>query len=792
MKYKLLFWVLTTPLFLWSQNQISGIVKDDANGETIPFATVMVKDTDTGTMGNSDGYFSLFNVPEGSTQLQISHVGYKTLYYTLDEATAMPIEVRLTALATELGEVVLTHHQNKILNVEQGVSKVVMATNQLKLLPNVGEVDVFRSLQLLPGVSATNENSSGLFVRGGTPDQNLVLLDGMTVYKVDHFFGFFSAFNTNAIKEIQLYKGAFPAKYGGRTSSVVDLMGKTGSFEKIGGQFGINLLSANGFLEIPLHDKWSISMAGRRSYTDIMESPLFNSISDNLLDSDAPATLTNAEIQQVEPDFYFYDWNTKLSYRPSSKDLISLSTYSGKDYLDESRILNRIITPPQTAAITIAGAIDEFTNWGNNGASLKWSRQWDSKWYTSLLMAGSEYFSNYDRQIGFLVTRDGEPEPIQDFNTQIIEDNKVEELKASIDTEYAYNGKHKIGFGASYTQNHIDYSNVRDEDTIILERSQQAHYLAAYLSDTWVPTEKLNIEMGLRASYYNLTNDFLLAPRFSMRYQLSPKTQLKAAYGKHYQFTNRIINDNITEGSRDFWMLAETDIIPISEADLYVLGISYETQGWLFDIEGYYKYLSGLSEFSQQFRRTNGNGEAQLFFFGTGITKGLEFLIQKKSGAYTGWISYTLAQVRNTFPELNYGASFPALHDQLHELKWVQNYELGRWNFSSTFTYGSGKPYSEPQGQYSIDLLNGDGLGFVDVGSKNGSRLPAYHRLDVAAMYRFPLGKRIQSEVALSVFNLYNRKNVWYYEYDFNQSPVLVTQINYLGTTPNLSFNLKF
>ena len=259
----------------------------------------------------------------------------------------------------------------------------------------MGEVDIFRSLQLLPGVSGTNESSAGLFVRGGTPDQNLVLLDGMTVYKVDHFFGFFSAFNANAVKDVQLFKGGFPAKYGGRTSSVVDLTGKTGSFEKIKGSAGINFLSANAMVEIPFAKKFSLLLAGRRSYTDVIQSGLYKNITGNFLDNNQQ--IGNLSFNELEPSFYFYDWNGKLSFRPSDKDMISLSVYNGKDFLDQSRTLLRVIDfgssiPVRHVNIDIA----EKTDWGNKAGSLKWSRQWNSKWYSNLLVAGSKYFSNYD------------------------------------------------------------------------------------------------------------------------------------------------------------------------------------------------------------------------------------------------------------------------------------------------------------------------------------------------------------------------------------------------------------
>jgi len=229
----------------------------------------------------------------------------------------------------------------------------------------------------------------------------------------------------------------------------------------------------------------------------------------------------------------------------------------------------------------------------------------------------------------------------------------------------------------------------------------------------------------------------------------------------------------------------------VSSATHYVLGASYETNGWLFDVEGYWKDLRGLTEFSLRFI-TNGEFNPQeLFFTGNGTTQGIEFLIQKKAGQYSGWISYTLGQVIHTFPGLNEGEPFYALHDQRHEFKVVNSYDIGPWSVAATFIYGSGKPFSEPEGFYTIEQLNGDDLQFVSIGKKNGSRLPAYHRLDISAHHRFNIGKA-EADIGISLFNIYGRKNIWYYKYDFQQTPFLRTEVNYLGFTPNLSINVNF
>ena len=774
----------------YAQYTLSGKVVEGGSGEPLSYANIVIKSKKTGTTTNVDGFFTLFGIPSDTALIQFSYVGYTLKEIPFHQLSSTQARIELTPITTSLNEVVIQAEANNYINAQEGISKVRLSTKQITTLPSIGEVDIFRSLQLLPGVSGTNESSSGLFVRGGTPDQNLVLLDGMTVYKVDHFFGFFSAFNANAVKDVQLFKGGFPAKYGGRTSSVVDLTGKTGSFEKVKGSAGVNFLSANAMVELPFGNKFSLLLAGRRSYTDVIQSGVYKNITGSFIDNDQQ--FRNLDFNEIEPSFYFYDWNAKLSFRPTDKDMISLSTYNGKDFLDQSRVLLREIDfgskiPVRHITLDIA----EQTNWGNKAGSVKWSRQWNSKWYSNLLVAGSEYFSNYDIQALFQLTIPSMDSLVNEFRAAGVETNRVRDYSFHLDNELQLSEKHKLSFGAAHTITSIEYSAIRDDTINILISNQNSYYTSLYGADTWTPFSKLTLEAGLRASYYELTDDFLYSPRASMGYQLTDKIKIKTAYGLHYQFVNRIINETITEGSRDFWLLADGKLVDVSSATHYIVGASYESNGWLFDVEGYWKELQGLSEFSLRFRTDAKFKAEELFFTGSGTTQGVEVLIQKKAGQYSGWLSYTLGQVYHTFPGLNDGDAFYALHDQRHELKLVNSYDIGDWSIAANFVYGSGKPFSEPEGFYTIEQLNGENLQFVSVGKKNGSRIPAYHRLDLSAHHRFAIGKA-KADLGVSLFNLYGRKNVWYYKFDFQQTPFLRTDVNYLGFTPNLSFNISF
>ncbi|WP_462249315.1 TonB-dependent receptor [Ekhidna sp.] len=779
----LLFWLLLS-FCVQAQSTISGKVVERGTKEPLPFATVVIKGTTAGVVSNVDGFFSLVNVNTDGLVLEIRYVGYTTVEVEVINDQELIIE--LDPIDNELEEVVVTANANKIFDASAGTSVTTLSTKQISVLPSVGEPDIFRSLQMLPGVSSTSESSSGLFIRGGTPDQNLTILDGMTVYKVDHFFGFFSAFNSNAVKDVRLFRGAFPARYGGRMSGVVELTGKTGSFEKRQGGFNLSLLSAGGYYEMPIGKKVSLFIAGRRSYSEILKGGLYKDLIGSLSNQESLSNnqLANATNISTEPDFYFFDWNSKLSYRPSDKDMITLSTYSGKDFLDESQNFFDNVTEE----IAFNYTLEELTDWGNIGASTKWSRQWNPQIYTNFLVAGSEYFSNYERDENLIITQTDSV--IFDCDRRTLEDNSVIDLSIRADLEYQISLKSKLEFGFSVTNNQIEYDNIRDDTVVLLDRSQETTYWSAYASNE-SKIEKLTLTTGVRFTNYEFADDVLFEPRFNVSYDVTSKLKLKGAYGRHYQFANQIVNQNISEGSREFWLLADEDIIDIGRAEHFVGGASYKWDTWLIDVEAYHKNLDGITEFSLQFRRGVDDSVEELFRIGDGVAKGVEILLQKTQGRYTGWISYTLSDIQNTFPDLNDGFAYRPLHYQQHEFKMVHSLEVGQWNFAANFIYGSGKPFSQPSNRYDVELLDGRTLEYVGLGARNSSFNPAYVRLDLSANCDFKI-KKADARLGLSLFNLLGRRNIWYTEYDFGQSPPLINEITYLGFTPNLLFSVNF
>lgn len=774
---------------------ISGVVKDKESGETLPFASVFVKGTSIGTTTNEDGFFTLFNVPLNTSTIQVQYLGYQTKTLVLTpEISNGNIIILLQPDTSQLDEVVISaDSRQQIIKMNKNVSQISLSPKKLAAIPNLGEKDIFRALQLLPGVSGTNESSAGLYVRGGTPDQNLVLLDGFTVYHVDHFYGFFSAFNSDAIKDIQLFKGGFPAEYGGRISSVMDLTGKTGNSNKLSFSGGLSLLSANATVEIPISKKVNLLIAGRRSYTDILQSGLYNSIFDLYNDSE-PANSDNLpdsdrfQQNQTEPSFYFYDLNTKFSYKPTDKDIISISVYNGKDNLDNSRENENTFGANNGEERTINTDIEDLLNWGNWGSSIRWARQWNDKLYTNAIGAYSNYFSKRNR-LNYVTVQSADSTNTN--KTGSVEDNTLNDYTLRIHNEYKINSKHSLEFGGQLTKNEVDYQYSLNDSITVIEQEDKGLLSTIYLQDKWSPTKKINITGGIRATHFDVTENIYYEPRLSASYQLNDQIKLKGAWGRYYQFVNRIVREDVTQGSRDFWLLANEENSPISFAEHLIIGASYEIDDWLFDVEYFEKEMTGLTEFSLRFQSALGTDpNDQLFFEGTGISRGIDFLIQKKVGKYTGWIGYTLSEVAHTFPDLN-SNPFYSLNDQRHEFKIVNVLKAGRWDLGATWVYGSGKPYTAPNGLYTITLLDGTETEYVSIGEKNGLRLAPYHRLDLSATYNFNLGLG-KGSMGLSLFNLYNRTNTWYKEFEVVDSEVIETNVNYIGFTPSLFFNVSF
>ncbi len=789
------------------RGDIRGYVTDHESGEALPFANVILVGTTQGTMSTANGYFVLVRVPAGICSLQVSYIGYETQFVKVNNKPGEmeALNIRMQPRPLEMEGVVVTAYREEMVQTTEQVSQVIVAPEQLATLPSIGEIDIFRSLQFLPGISGVTDGSSGLYVRGGTPDQNLVLFDGMTIYHVDHFFGFFSAFNADAVKNVQVWKGGYPARYGGRLSSVVNLIGKTGDRYRPRLSAGANLLSVNGAVEYPINEHLTFMAAGRRSFTDFLQSGLYEKIYDTLTGDQggAPGQGVRGGMRPgaggagrmftgtYRPDFYFSDLNARLSLIDVGRNTVNLSFYAGADNLDRSRNYGDMgFTFPGSQEQTNLETSD-IQRWGNVGASAVWTRQWHERFRTDLLFAGSVYFSSYDRGTNMGGSFGAQEDSIgiaRGLASASEEENRVEDRTVRLDAAWNLARSHELGFGVELSRFNARFQTTLNDTLRLIDRSDTSELYSAYLQDTW-RIGPLEATAGVRTARFEQTAANYLDPRLSLTWSLSDRLSLKGAWGHYRQFVNRIVNENVLEGSRDFWILADEELQP-GFAEHLIAGVSWESGTWLLSAEAYRKEMDNLVEYTRRVQRPD--QPDRYFFLGTGTARGLELLVQKKRGLLTGWVGYTLGEVEHTFPELNDGRPFPADHDRRHEINTVVRRTVGDWTFAATWTYATGRAYTAPESQYFIELLDGEYLSYIHISGKNANRLPDYHRLDMSASRQW-IGESVITELGVSLFNAYNRRNVWYREYQLDTTPITVTDALMLGLTPTVfvKFRLK-
>jgi hypothetical protein len=776
---------------------VSGVIKDEETGETLPNATVYITGALAGTTTNTDGYFTLVRIPSDTSSINISYLGYiQQKIYLKDIKDLSKVFVSLRSDRKVLKEVVVTDRYESPLEVTDEVSKSAFDPKALTSLPSLGEHDIFRTMQLLPGIGGTNESSSGLTIRGSVPSQNLVQLDGFTIYHLDHFFGVFSAINADYIKDVQIFKGGFDAKYGGRVSGVVDITGKSGNTNFVKGTFGINLISTNATLEIPIGKKVSMIVSTRRAYSDIVQSNLYQNLFDVARNNDEqikrPFELEKADA--ITPKFYFYDFNSKITYRPSRKDNISLSIYGGKDDLrgntadslsDESR------------NIFFKETLDESTVWGNNGVSLRWGRQWTPKFYTNVKVSGSNFFRDYDFEYGYRLDSTNFN---QEGNIEFVQENRVDDSNLSIDHELLINKKITLEFGLAAMEYNIHYKTAANGT--VDERNEKGNIGSLYTTARIKLSEKLQASVGIRSNHHQINEQWYNEPRIALNYKVNNRFSLKSAVGRYYQFVNLVQYDHPYLGIQNFWAFSNKDGVPVVESNHYIAGATLRLNGFLFDVEGYYKDVEGLVEFNPvPYFVDDDIIDQGLLVNGSGRMSGIDFLFQKEVGIYKGWIAYSWSKSLQSFPSVDDGTFYPSLQDQPHEVKLVNMLRLGRWDLSCTWVYGSGKPYPK----YDIVYFTDGNNNVVDLAvikdHKNDDRLPAYHRLDVSASYNFLLGKAF-GQIGLSIFNVYDRENVKTRKLSIpslertlqtpNQPAPEYRDLELLGFTPTLFLNVGF
>lgn len=770
---------------------LSGKVVDFNSGTAITNAILTLPTTGQIAEVNSEGYFTFADVASDTVAISVVAQGYIPTEVYLTPDTRMDnyiIEMEENG-KNMLEDVVVVAYTDVSLQNRETISTLQMSAKKLSELPNVGEKDIMRAMQLLPGVSAAHESSSGLYVRGGTPDQNLVLYDGFTVYHVDHLYGFFSAFNSNALKDMQLYKGGFDAKYGGRISSVSELTGKEADHKRFNMGGDVSLLSGNVFMEIPVSQKISLSAAARRSW----KGPIYNWIFNKFGGSDADANQSSnndGRGPQTKTNSYFSDINTKLVYNPSADSKIAFSYFTGNDFLENT----------QTFGFGGFGGGGGFggnnatdkTKYANRGTSLQWAQKWNRKLKSNNTISYSNYFSDRNRT-NARYSIDSVTNDTTTVYTGVIEKNNLKDYSFRSDWTWGMSRHNQIELGAFATVFDIHYSYGEDDTSIILNRNDKGTLSGLFLQDRFrFFKDRAELKAGMRMSYFNVTAKTYTEPRLAASYKISNPLSLRLAYGQYYQFANQITREDVLAGNKEFWILSDGANVPVSQSTHYIAGLNYESKDYLFSAEGYYKSLTDITQYSLRFSSVRSDRSySENFYTGKGFARGIELMAQKKSGKITGWISYAFGQARNQFDV--YGADyFPASQDVTNELKIVGIYKYKKWDFSATWVWATGRPYTAPGGSYTITLLDGTTKDYFTVTSQNSLRLPDYHRLDIAANRHFynEKGEDV-GYLGISVFNAYNRTNVWYKQYYINDGSITEANVNYLGITPNITLSIK-
>ncbi|MBA4744117.1 MAG: TonB-dependent receptor [Muricauda sp.] len=792
MKNKLLTYLLLLLGFtVMAQEKytLRGTVKDNENGETLIGASVYLQGTEYGAITNEYGFYSL-TAPAGTYTLSITYIGYGATVQEINLNTDQTIDLELSPNATALDEIVVSADDTEKINLktpQMGVAQ--LKTQTIKEIPAVlGEVDVIKSIQMLPGVSNNGEGSTGFHVRGGAADQNLVLLDEAIIYNTSHFFGFFSVFNADAIKDVKLYKGDMPAEFGGRVSSVLDVRQKDGNSKNFALSGGIGIVSSRLTAETPIfNNKGSVLVAGRTSYAH-----LFMKFIDDLKDD----------------KLAFYDLNLKANYEINQNNRIYLSGYFGRDEF----ILANLIT----------------NNYGNATGNLRWNHIFNDRLFTNL----SLIYSQYDYRI------------VLDFiGLDWVADIENYNLKYGLN--YYVNDKFKLNFGISsilYDLNPGEVTPSNETSSINYLKLDQKRALesAAYIGAENEVTDKLTVQYGLRLSHFSrlggqsinqYANDLpvvyneelgiyeagevvgetsygknesiktyaQLEPRLALSYQLNDISSVKAGYTRSAQYLHLLSNTTAVT-PLDVWTPSGSFIKP-QLSNQYSMGYyrTFNDQKYSMEVETYYKNIDNRIDYIDGSNLIGNNTIETEILNGEARSYGMELLLRKNTGKLTGWLSYTLSKSeqrtlggRAGGLGINNGNWYNAPYDRTHDISLTATYKLNeKWKFSSNFVFQTGRPVTYPNGQYEYEDLS-----IASYSNRNADRLPAYHRLDVSAIYtpnRKP-DKKWKGEWVFGIYNAYNRRNAASITFGQNwqtgQNEATRTAI--FGIMPAISYNFKF
>ncbi len=760
------------PFTLPAQTKItvSGTIRDRKTGEVLIGASVSLKEQDkAGSTSNAYGFYSV-SALAGEYTMIISFTGYKadTFHISLKKNIVLPVE--LSAEGAQLEEVVVTARKRNenVTRPVMGVQK--LSTNEIRNVPVLfGEKDVLKTIQLLPGIKSAGDGNSGFYVRGGGADQNLILLDEATVYNAYHLLGFFSTFNSDAIKDITVFKGGMPAEYGGRLSSVVDIKMNDGNNKDYHFGGGIGVISSRLNAEGPIiKDKGSFSVSARRTYADVFLK----------LSRDSTINQNN---------LYFYDLNVKANYKFDEKNRVYLSGYFGRDNLGFGNTFG--------------------IDYGNATATARWNHVFNSRLFSNT----SFIYSNYNYRI-----------KINSNNNNINITSRIRDLDLKEDLQYFINADNKIDFGFNAIHHNISpgvvTASAASSFNSLNLQNKYALESAAYVSHEWSPVEKLKFNYGLRLTSFNVlgpgnfykydqagntidtahygSGQFVktylnLEPRFALSYRLNEMSSVKVSYTRNVQNLH-LLSNSTSANPTDLWIPSSNNVKP-EIADQVALGYYRNFSGnqYEFSSEIYYKDLKNQIDYKNGAElRANENVESQLLF-GKGRAYGWELFIKKKYGKLNGWIGYTLSRTERRFDGINEGNWYAAKQDRTHDISVVGIYQAGKkWTLSATFVYNTGNAVTFPSGKYQV---NGQTAFYYT--ERNGYRMPAYHRLDLAATLLAKKTAKFESSWTFSIYNAYGRENAYSIVFQDNPDDPSKTQaVRYalFKFIPSVTYNFKF
>jgi hypothetical protein len=771
-------WLFALPaLAQQSKFTISGSVREAGSLEKLPGVTVANLKTREGTATNNFGFYSLTLQPD-TVELIFSYVGYNPIKkkFVLKADTVVNIDLGVVELKT----VEISAEQQESISDNTQMSQVSIPVEQIKQIPALlGEKDVLKVIQLMPGVQKGQEGSSGFYVRGGGPDQNLIILDDATVYNAFHLFGFFSLFNGDALKSVELTKGGFPARYGGRLSSVLEMQMKDGDRQQFHGEAGIGLISSRLMLEGPiLKGKSSFIVSGRRTYIDVLSIPFQKA----------------ANPEGGLAGYFFYDFNAKANYEINAKNTLYLSGYFGRDKF-YARFNNSGSERNSRASLS----------WGNATGTLRWNHIWNSRLFSN----SSLIFTNYQLGIGLRENFSG-----GDF-FELNYSSGIRDYSFKHDFEFVPNPRHYVRFGLMSTYHQFRPSAFVIDDSYsggVEEKAQliEAWESGIYAEDDWTVTSRLKVNMGLRLSYFTTQKKHYWRPepRIAARYILRENLSLKASWAIMNQYLHLLSNTGIGLPT-DLWVPATKRVSP-QRSWQAAAGIAHDIpkHKLMVSLEGYYKrsfdiigYKEGASFLAVGDLGANGEPVSweDNVTAGQAWSYGVEFLVQRKFGKFTGWIGYTLSWTQLQFDSLNFGKKFYARYDRRHDISLVGIYKLNEnITFSATWVYGTGNAITLPQAEYSLPVHAPGSQGFggnwfvTDYGEKNSFRMAAYHRLDIGVQFHKKL-KRSERTFELSAYNVYSRQNpFFYYVGNDNQGNRRLRQVSLFPIIPSVSWTWKF